>query len=69
MRGDALAQLGESDKATEAYRKALEIAPRSDSAREKLIESLRQDGKFQEATALCAEGYFASRVGPANSTI
>lgn len=64
LRGDVLNLLGESDKASEAYRAALEMNPKSDYVRGKLIVSLRTATKYQAATAICAEGYFASQPGP-----
>lgn len=63
MRGDALMQLGEGDKAIEALRAAMAMDQKSDYIRGKLIEALQTYGKFQEASAYCAEGYYAAK-GP-----
>jgi tetratricopeptide (TPR) repeat protein len=64
MRGDALQQLGESDKAVEALKAALQMDAKSDYIRTKLIEALQSYGKFQEASAICAEGYYGATTAP-----
>jgi tetratricopeptide (TPR) repeat protein len=61
MRGEALMQLGEADKSVEALKSALGMDTSSGYVREKLIQALRDTGRYQEAASVCAEGYFATK--------
>jgi tetratricopeptide (TPR) repeat protein len=60
MRAQALQSLGELDKATGGFRAAMGMDPKSDYIRGKLIDSLQMSGKYQEASAVCAKGYYAN---------
>jgi tetratricopeptide (TPR) repeat protein len=60
MRGQALQMIGEFDKATEAYKAAMGMDPKNDYVREKLIDALQNSGKYQEASAICADGYYGT---------
>jgi tetratricopeptide (TPR) repeat protein len=60
MRGQALQMMGEFDKAAEAYKAAIGMDPKNDYVRDKLIDALQTSGKYQEASAICADGYYGA---------
>jgi len=61
MRGQALQLMGEYRKATEALKAAVGLDPTSDYIRDKLIDSLQMSGDYKEASAECADGYYAAQ--------
>jgi tetratricopeptide (TPR) repeat protein len=64
MRGEALAAMGDNEKASDALREALEQDPNNDYIRGKVIETMQSLGKFQDAAMVCSEGYFAAKGAP-----